>query len=183
MRVPLSIMGVLLLLPIGTKAQVIESQGCKVDAEIISLPPCAVLKKHGHVFIAQPFVHLFFPTKPEALAPVYLPDDGWAYIDRTGRVVVSDVATMDNSASEFHDGLVRVTRDHKRGLADTRGRIIVPLKYDGMLDYQAGFGWKACTECLTKTDGEHSWFEGGEWVVLQRGSNQTITASPLNSDP
>lgn len=166
----------LVLLPFVTaKAEVATFRGCTVDTETFAIPSYALESRFGHLYLSHPFVHLFFAHERNQLAPVYLPESGWAYIDRDGRVVVQNVATMDNGANAFHDGLVRITHAGKWGLADMRGRMVVPLRYDGMLDYQSGLGWKACTGCRTVTAGEHSWFEGGVWVALQRGANNILT--------
>lgn len=113
------------------------------------------------------YVPAIFASTNKPLIAVFLPT-GWVYINRRGEVVVSDVAVMDNGANVFHHGLVRVTRDHRWGLADTRGRLVVPLEYDGMLDYQPGKGWQVCTGCRAASDGEHGWFEGGRWGWLDR---------------
>jgi hypothetical protein len=75
---------------------------------------------------------------------------------------------MDNGANDFHHGLVRVRRDDKWGLADTKGKLVVPLRYDGMLDSAPNFGWVACSGCHDVSDksGEYHWFEGGKWLRL-----------------
>ena len=82
--------------------------------------------------------------------------------------MVRNVATMDNFANAFHYGLVRVSNGGKWGLADMHGRLVVSLRYDGMLDYQPGEGWKACLGCRSVSDGEHSGFDGGHWISLDR---------------
>jgi hypothetical protein len=112
---------------------------------------------------------LFFPSGKARLASVVLPGGGWAYFNRRGLIVVQDVATFDNGASSFHNGLVRVVRNKKWGLANAQGLFVVPLKYDGMLEYEeSNKGWKVCMDCREVSDGEHSWFEGGEWYWLDR---------------
>lgn len=141
---------------------------CVVDGETWSLPPCAMETRHGHAYVAARYLPKLFSGSREHLVARILPGSGWSYIDRSGKVVVRHVATMDNDASAFHHGLVRVNRDGKWGLADEEGRLVVPPSYDGILDYQPGLGWRACTGCRSQTGGEHSWFEGGDWITLDR---------------
>jgi hypothetical protein len=36
-----------------------------------------------------------------------------------------------------------------------------------MLEYEEpNKGWRACAGCRNVSDGEHGWFEGGEWYWL-----------------
>ena len=132
-----------------------------------AVPACAIETLHDRTQVIAKYVPAMFASTSERLTAVFLPT-GWVYIDRHGMVVVSDVAVMDNGASDFHHGLVRVTRDGRWGLADTHGRLVVPFKYNGMLDYQPGKGWEVCTGCRAASDGEHGWFEGGQWGWLDR---------------
>jgi hypothetical protein len=81
-------------------------------------------------------------------------------------VVVQNVAAGDNAASEFQDGLVLVTKDGKWGLADTRGKLVVPMQYDGMMGNFKESGWLACSGCQVVHQGEHWWLSGGKWVRL-----------------
>jgi hypothetical protein len=85
---------------------------------------------------------------------------------------------MDNGANEFHHGLVRVTKDNKWGLADIQGRMIVPLTYDGILDYQADAGWLASTGCKDVKQGEYRDFQGGNWLRLDRRGKVRSAADP-----
>jgi hypothetical protein len=148
--------------------QVIKSAGCAVDLEILALPRCAVVTKGDRLYISAVFVRPLFNGITSRLASRSLPDGGWAYFDRTGLVRVKDVAPFDNGASYFHFGLVRVVRDGKYGLATDQGVLVTPL-YDGMNEFDKDHqGWKACNSCRTVTQGEYSWFEGGNWSWLDR---------------
>lgn len=151
---------------------------CVVDRETWQLPACALEIRHGHTYVAARYLPKLFSGKRGPLVAMIVPDHGWSYIDRSGKVVVRHVAVMDNYASKFHYGLVRVTEAGKWGLADRRGRLVVPLRYDGILDYQPGEGWKACTGCRTRIVGEYSGFEGGAWITLDRRGKQSPSTSP-----
>lgn len=159
----------MLVLPMVLAAQRSPGQHCVVDVDTAAVPACALETRHGSVHVIAAHVPALFADTTQRLTAVFLPT-GWAYIDRRGRIVVDDVAVMDNGANEFHHGLVRVTRGGRWGLADMHGRLVVPFEYDGMLDYQPGKGWPVCKQCRAATDGEHGWFAGGQWSSLdQRG--------------
>jgi|GEM_PF-5595674 len=156
---------------------------CAVDRELIVLPPCAVRSERDQLRVIPSHVAALSFNK-YGLAPVCLTEIGWTYIDRRGWVIVRDVAVFDNGASEFHRGLVRVTRDGKWGLADTRGKLVVPLHYDGMLEYRPEDGWVACGGCRTVERDEHSWFKGGKWLRLgARGKVIGPTQAPGSQAP
>jgi len=161
-------LGLALLGSLRATAEDAPTALCVVDREVLQLPRCALETRRGQLYVARRFLPSLFTAQRSLLAAVFLPDEGWAYVDRRGLLVVRHVATMDNGPSEFHHGLVRVTEAGKWGLADTRGRLVVPLRYDGMLDYDDEGGWRACTGCGTASDGEHAWFTGGEWISLDR---------------
>lgn len=165
----------MLLSPSVAKAQGAPCDACKVDVDLPTIPSCALEPRHGRPHVVAKYVPALFASARGRLIAVYLPT-GWAYIDRHGLVVVTDVAVMDNGANDFHHGLVRVTRNGKWGLADTRGRLAVPFKYDGMLDYQPGKGWEVCTGCRAASDGEHGWFEGGVWGSLNQAGQAAKVA-------
>ncbi|MEO8737381.1 MAG: WG repeat-containing protein [Edaphobacter sp.] len=99
------------------------------------LPKCALITKGGHLYVSPRYLKVFFAKFSGHLAARQLPKHGWAYFDRSGLIRVQDVAPMDNWASEFHAGLVRVVRNEKWGLADERGRLITSLEYDGIYEF------------------------------------------------
>jgi hypothetical protein len=77
-------------------------------------------------------------------------------------------------------------------LADPRGKLVVPLQYDGAFDYEPRSGWLVCKGCHTVTDdgGEYHWFEGGEWFrlnaqgkVIGPTKNPTLTIPPQHQQP
>jgi len=177
---------VLILLALGinglARGQIVRYRNCEVDAEMLAPPTCAYETKNGHLYLSQRYVALYFSSNRSRLAAIHLPNYGWAYINRKGRVVVQNVATYDNSASTFYHGLVRVTRGGKWGLANSDGAIVVPFKYDGMWEYQADSGWKVCTGCRVVFDSyrEHSWFKGGDWLWL---NSQGQVARRAKEDP
>ena len=160
----LAVMGALAAMLAGPA----RGQGaCVVDEEMVVLPRCALETRGGQLYVGQRFVRLLFSNTRKKMVATGAKGEGWIYVDRTGRVLVRNVATMDNGADSFHGGLVRVTRGGKWGLATMRGRLAVPMEFDGILDpYQGEPRWAACKGCRTVGDGEHHWFEGGTWYWI-----------------
>jgi len=159
-------MGLLVIMLMAPKC---GQAACVVDLELLVLPRCALETRGDQLYVASRFVRRLFNDPHQKMAATGAEGEGWIYIDRTGRVLVRNVATMDNGADSFHGGLVRVTRDGKWGLATARGRLAVPMEFDGMLDPHEGERrWAACKGCRTAGDGEHGWFEGGTWYWIDR---------------
>jgi hypothetical protein len=150
---------------------------CSIDLEVPVLPKCALEIRNGQLFVLRKFAEDVFAGRihglaanpvrvdKDRLASIWLDEGKWSYFDPTGRVVVQNVAAFDNAASEFQDGMVPVTKDGKWGLADTKGRFVVPPQYDGMAGWE-GPGWLVCSGCSFVQKGEHSWFSGGHWFQL-----------------
>jgi hypothetical protein len=168
-------------------AQTIRRGDCVVDSELWTLPACAIETHNDGLYVSKVYLPLFFASTGTAmqtgtsrnLAWTQMPAGGWAYFNRRGLVVVQNVATMDNGPSEFHHGLVRIIKRGKWGLSNPQGRLIVPLKYDGISDYEEGKGWLACSGCHTEAEegGEYHFFKGGNWVWLDSHGKVSGTAS------
>ncbi len=100
--------------------------------------------------------------------PVLSAREGWMYVSRTGRVLISGVPSMDDWADSFHDGLVRVVRNKKYGFANRKGQIVISTNYDGAMNFEKGKA-KVCTRCESKCvdrDCEYHVFAGGEWFQI-----------------
>jgi hypothetical protein len=165
------VLGILLTLSIPGRVdgQVVRHGDCVVDAEIFELPPCAIKSKAGNLYLSKRYLRLFFSSDKDSLEARMIPQEGWAYFNRRGLFVVRHVANFDNCADSFHSGLVRVVSAGKWGLVNSVGAVVVPLEYDGILDPDEGDSrWSACKGCRTVSDGEHSWFEGGNWCWLNQ---------------
>lgn len=170
-----------------TCAQTIRKGDCVVDSEVWTLPACALETQNGRLYVSKVYLPLFFTSTgkatqtgaPRNLAWAQMSGGGWAYFNRAGLIVVQDIATMDNGPSEFHHGLVRIVKAGKWGLSTPQGTLIVPPKYDGMLDYQEGTGWLVCSGCHVGPEkgSEYSFFTGGKWAWLDRHGKVSGTAS------
>ena len=145
-----------------------EGHKCVLPAQDFKeVSNCVKLSKKGQLFIAPKYLRQLSFGK-NGLAVVYSKEEGWMYVNRKGRVIISGVAAMDNGADVFHDGLVRFSQDKKWGFADERGKIIVAPIYDGAMNFENGLT-KVCNGCRSEcagSDCEHHVFSGGEWFYI-----------------
>jgi hypothetical protein len=144
-----------------------STRSCVVDFEKGEIRGCLELRKDGALFVTAPvFKYLRFDS--DGLAPVLSPNRGWMYVNKKGKVIISGVPSFDNGPDSFHDGVVRIVRSQKYGFADRQGRIVVPVIYDGALNFEKGRA-KVCKNCRDKCmdrECEHHFFAGGEWVEI-----------------
>jgi WG containing repeat len=110
---------------------------CLFDVERGDLPRCLRENPSGELFVAPRFLkELNFDSR--GLATVHSPTQGWMYVTREGKVVITGVAVMDNWADSFHNGLVRFVRNGKYGFANRKGRVVIPSVYDGAMTSTRG---------------------------------------------
>jgi len=163
---------ILFLLSITLHAQVIWAGHCKIDMQAGGpLPSCATEKKGSALFIVREFVEPLGKGQWTRVGETELAwtvlATGFAYFNRSGKIVVTDAAILDNGPSPFHEGLVRVKQNNKWGLRNANGNPVVPLEYDGILEFDDG-RWLACKGCTTKSTGEYHFFSGGSWVAIDK---------------
>jgi WG containing repeat len=106
---------------------------------------------------------------------------GRVYINRTGRIIIRDVAFFDNGPDDFHHGLVRIERDGKWGYADPTGRIVVPMQYSCALNYKDQYtdiGPILCVGCHSQKVGEYTDCDGGKWFRTDPHGTLTPTSPP-----
>ena len=148
---------------------------CVVDAEAFPffVPACVLVERHGEEYVTSKYLNRL-DFDGEHLAWLRLLAGGFVYVDRTGRIVIRDVAMMDNGADDFHRGLVRLQRGAKFGFADPTGRIVVPIQYDGAINTDED-GPKVCVGCGLRQEGEHAVFTEGKWFTVDaRGGLHAI---------
>jgi len=160
------------------RGQIVHVGGCQVDLELIELPSCAVETKDGQPYVIKGLLKTF--SSPgyvgqtnvriglDHLASGYTRELGWFYFNRSGRIVVRDVVGFDNGAGPFHHGLVIVYRNHKMGLSNVNGKLVVPLEFDQILYFDDENRWLACKECKSEPAGEHWITVGGKWFAINR---------------
>ena len=139
------------------------AQPCLFDYELGEVPDCVQAGTDGSRSIAARYVkELRYRTS--GLAAVHSVD-GWMYVDRRGKVVITGVPTFDNGPDEFQDGLVRFLKNQKYGFADQSGKVVIAPRYDGAMPFEKGRA-RVCLGCvLTCADPEceHHVFSGGKW--------------------
>jgi hypothetical protein len=143
-------------------AQSVKPAPCAVvDIGTPTLPACVVHSGKGVQFVPKRYwLHAVFNRY--GLAPFTIESFGRVYIDRSGRIVIRDVALMDNGPDEFHHGLIRVHRDDMWGYADSSGRLVVPVKYSCALN-SADIGPLVCVGCHDQRAGEYTACRDGQW--------------------
>jgi len=129
------------------EVRTVKANSCMFNGSGV-VPNCILQAGNGNISIA-PEVLKQLRFDSHGLAPVFSEDDvrhGWMYVNRKGNVVVSGVASFDNWADEFSDGLVRIVVSNKYGFADREGRIIIKPTYDWASPFQHG-STDVCNEC------------------------------------
>jgi hypothetical protein len=145
-----------------------EGHKCVLPAQDFKgAPNCVKLDNKGQLFITTQYLKkLSFGEN--GLAIVYSKEEGWMYVNRKGRVIISGVAAMDNGADDFHNGLVRFSKKNKWGFADVKGKVVIPAIYDGAYNFENGLAKvnQGCEiKCVDK-ECEHFYFSGGEWIYI-----------------
>jgi hypothetical protein len=118
---------------------------------------------------------------PDGLASVLLmggtgtQKSQWFYVRRG--VAPVPVETMDNGADYFNDGLARSQAGGKIGYIDRKLNLVIPATYDGAYPFKDGVA-VVCTACTIAGDGEHSWYEGGQWGRIDRRGRVVTSFRP-----
>ncbi len=140
---------------------------CLFDFERGEVSKCILKSSTGDLIVAPQYLkELNYDS--HGVAAVRSPLEGWMYVNRKGRVVISGVPVMDNWADTFHDGLVRFVRDKKYGFANRSGQIVTAPIYDGAMNFENGSA-KVCKGCQDKCAEpacEHHVFSGGDWFLI-----------------
>jgi len=94
----------------------------------------------------------------------------WYYVRRG--VIPVPVESMDNGPDYFEDGLARARVGGKIGYIDRKLNLVIPATYDGAYPFRDGVA-VVCTACTieydrTVTEGERSWYVGGQWGRIDR---------------
>jgi hypothetical protein len=149
------------------------------DLDTPAMPKCVIESRHGVMFVPRHYwMHPAFNQYD--LAPFTIQSFGRVYVNRAGRVVIRDVAFMDNAPDEFHHGLVRIERDGKWGYASPTGRIVVPLEYSCALNYKdqhSDVGPLLCVGCRATRQGDHDACSGGKWYRINTKGQLTSTGA------
>ena len=158
-------------------AQTAKQASCVVEGiDMPTMPPCVVQARNGTLFIPKKYW-----THPEfnryGLSTLTIESFGRVYINRSGRIVIRNVALMDNAPDEFHHGLVRVNREAMWGYADPSGRIVVPVKYSCAINFE-DIGPLICIGCRMEQMDDHRACHGGNWFQTDASGHLTPSHAP-----
>lgn len=128
----------------------------------VSLGDCANAKADGSYAVKRN-ARKRLKFSSDGLAAIAIRGRGYAYVRRDGHALL--VPTFDNAPDDFVDGLVRVKIGEKIGYADTGLSVVIPAHYDGAYPFAKGRA-RACIGCTSQSDGEHSWYKGGQNLCL-----------------
>ncbi len=158
------LIGIALLLPFFVAAQsthllVFEENGrwgYKTEQRKVAIEPRFVIPK---------------AFSPEGIAAV-VDEKGWAYIDRSGRIVVRPFV-FENGPDYFAEGLARFTADGKFGFFDKWGRVVIQPKFSFANSFSEGRA-VVCDGCREVAEGEHRRAQGGRWGFINRSGDLVI---------
>ncbi|MDJ0895762.1 MAG: WG repeat-containing protein [Alphaproteobacteria bacterium] len=88
----------------------------------------------------------------------------WAYIDRTGRVVIYPYL-YDNGPDYFSEGLARFEVEGRIGFFDRYGKVAIAPRFDFAWPFEEGRA-VVCSGCRSQPMGEHSMMVGGKWGYI-----------------
>src|SRR5512142_1792512 len=94
-------------------------------------------------------------------------DQGWAYIDHAGRVVLRPVV-VDNGPDYFREGLARFRDNAKVGFFDRSGKVVIQPRYAYAMPFSEGRA-AVCEGCAEIEEGEHRAVRGGKWGFINPG--------------
>ena len=94
-----------------------------------------------------------------------IPNKGLIIVDESG-VEVYQIYYFDNGPDYAKEGVYRIRKDGKIGYADaTTGKIVIEAQYDCAHPFENGKAHVG-VGCKIETDGEHSWWVGGDWQSI-----------------
>jgi len=178
---------IVLIAPVAAQSPVSQkAPPCVIkDVEGPVMPSCVIQARNNALYIPMRFWnHTTFNRY--GLSAFWIESLGRVYINRSGRVVIRDVALMDNGPDDFHHGLVRINRDQMWGYADPSGRIVVPVKYSCALNYKDKYqdiGPLVCVGCRMEQQGDYHACVDGTWFHVDSQGSLTSSARPLSATP
>jgi hypothetical protein len=109
---------------------------------------------------------------PEGIAAV-VDEQGWAYIDRTGRVLLRPFV-VEADPDRFEEGLARFLEADKFGFFDRRGTVVIPARFDAAFSFHDGLAAVCVGARKVKQKGQPTLIEGGKWGYIDRQGEVVI---------
>jgi hypothetical protein len=125
---------------------------CRIAFDDDPLPNCFA-ERNNQIYIALEYrAKLDFGK--DSLSPIaaryglaaVMLDDGFAYANRGGRVVIKRIAEFDNGPADFQYGVVRVYSGNKMNFATVAGKHLFPVDYDWVTRFERGRAY-GCIGC------------------------------------
>lgn len=101
---------------------------------------------------------------------------GWHYVRPNGGS--APMMTFDNWADEFHSDRARSEVAGKIGYIDRSLRLALPRIYDGAFPFENGRA-VVCFGCVKGTDGDHSFYAGGQWACIDPRGREIGPRKPM----
>lgn len=117
---------------------------------------------------------------PAGIAAV-VDKQGWAMIDRSGRVLVRPFV-IDNGPDEPSEGLARFVKGDRVGFFDETGRVVIDATYEHALPFAEGLA-AVCRGCQKKAHGEHVELTGGTWGYVDKTGAVVIPLRFQRAEP
>ncbi|MCI0494335.1 WG repeat-containing protein [candidate division KSB1 bacterium] len=99
--------------------------------------------------------------------------DGWYFIDKSGKILSIRPFVIDNGPDYFQEGLARFKLDDKIGFLDESGRIVIAANFQYVSPFSESLA-AFCVGCKEVDAGEHSLVEGGKWGFINRDGDVVI---------
>lgn len=112
---------------------------------------------------------------PGGIAAV-LDEEGWAYIDPTGTVMIRPYL-FDNGPDPFCEGLARFRKDGLFGFFDETGRVVISPRFEWVEPFEEGSA-RYGKGCRFVPDGEHRRVECTGWGHVDRNGRPVTPRSP-----
>lgn len=117
----------------------------------------------GGQTVIPPRYAMAFAFSAECIAAV-ADTNGWAYIDREGRVLVRS-HVVDNGPDPFREDRARFVRNGKLGFIDRSARVVIDADYAYAEPFERGHAL-ICADCEAVSDGEHTTMAGKKWGAI-----------------
>jgi hypothetical protein len=137
---------------------------------------CGYVDKEGNVKINfGKYINCFTDTFKN-FAIVLTEKNGFVGIDKNERILYQ-IFSIDNGSDYVSEGLFRIILNKKIGFADTSGKIVIEPYYDAIYEFKEGLA-AFCENCQLEyeKDGEHSFWTGGKWGIIDKNANIVIPA-------